>query len=227
MPERGDMVRHFEQELDQLKSKLLEMSLLVTTAIHRSIEAVIERDSHLAEEVLKNEEKVNAMEIEIDDLAIQLLALQHPLAVDLRLTAAALKINNDLERMGDLAVNIALRAIDLVGKPAIKPMVDIPHIAALVESMVRKALDSFVARDVELARSVLASDDVVDDLRNMSFRELISFMEKSPQNIPQAVNLLSVIRNLERIADHSTNIAEDVLFYVKGIDVRHHAEARE
>jgi len=221
------MTRHFEEELDQLKSKLLEMSLLVTTAIHRSIEAVIARDSNLAEEVLKNEERVNQMEIEIDDLAIQLLALQHPLAVDLRLTAAALKINNDLERMGDLAVNIALLAIDLVGKPSIKPMIDIPHIAALVESMVRKSLDSFVARDVELARSVLASDDVVDDLRNAFFHELISFMEKSPGNIPQAVNLMSVIRNLERIADHSTNIAEDVLFYVKGIDVRHHAEARE
>ena len=128
------MTRHFEEELDQLKGKLLEMSLLVTTAIHRSIEAVINRDSHLAEEVLKNEEKVNAMEIEIDDLAIQLLALQHPLAADLRLTAAALKINNDLERMGDHAVNIAERAIDLVGKPSINPMIDIPHIAALVES---------------------------------------------------------------------------------------------
>jgi phosphate transport system protein len=167
------------------------------------------------------------MEIEIDDLAIKLLALQQPMAVDLRLIAAALKINNDLERMGDLAVNIAQGAIDLVGKPSIQPMVDIPHIAALVESMVRKALDSFVARDAELARSVLASDDAVDDLRNASFHELISFMEKSPRNIAQAVSLMSVIRNLERIADHSTNIAEDVLFYVKGIDVRHHSEVRE
>jgi phosphate transport system protein len=220
------MTRHFEEELDQLKSKLLEMSLLVTTAIHRSIEAVIERDSHLAEEVLKNEEQVNAMEIEIDDLAIQLLALQHPLAADLRLTAAALKINNDLERMGDHAVNIAERAIDLVRKPSINPMIDIPHIAALVESMVHKSLDSFVTRDIDLARNVLVSDDVVDDLRNAFLHELIRFMEKSPENIPQAVNLMSVIRNLERIADHSTNIAEDVLFYVKGIDVRHHAEFR-
>jgi phosphate transport system protein len=221
------MARHFDQELEQLKNRLLEMSTLVTTAIHRSIEAVIARDAHLAEEVLKSEERVNEMEIQIDDLAIQLLALQQPMAVDLRLIAAALKINNDLERMGDLAVNIALRAIDLVGKPSIKPMIDIPHIAALVESMVRKALDSFVARDIELARSVLASDDAVDDLRNASFHELISFMEKSSKNISQAVNLLSVVRNLERIADHSTNIAEDVLFYVEGIDVRHHAEPRE
>jgi phosphate transport system protein len=227
LPERENMVRHFEQELDQLKNRLLEMSVLVTTAIHLSIEAVVDREAHFAEEVLKNEEKVNEMEIEIDDLAIQLLALQQPMAVDLRLIAAALKINNDLERMGDLAVNIAQRAIDLVGKPSIKPMIDIPHIAALVESMVRKALDSFVARDVELARSVLASDDAVDDLRNASFHELISYMEKSPRNIPQAVSLLSVIRNLERIADHSTNIAEDVLFYVKGVDVRHHSEVRE
>ena len=221
------MARHFDQELDQLKSKLLEMSTLVTAAIHRSIEAVVERDERLAQEVLEAEMRVNAMEIEIDDLAIQLLALQHPLAVDLRLVASALKINNDLERMGDLAVHIAERAIDLVGKPSIKPMIDIPHIAALVESMVRKSLDSFVTRDIELARSVLASDDAVDDLRSASYHELISYMQKSPRNIPQAVSLMSVVRNLERIADHSTNIAEDVLFYVEGIDVRHHSEIRE
>ena len=221
------MTRLFDQELEQLKSKLLEMSMLVTRAIYRSTEAVVERDRQLAEEVLENEQRVNEMEIEIDDLAISLLALQQPMAVDLRLIAASLKINNDLERMGDLAVNIAQRAIDLVGKPSIKPMIDIPHVAALVQSMVRKALDSFVMRDVELARSVLASDDAVDDLRNASFHELISFMEKSPKNIQQAVGLMSVVRNLERIADHSTNIAEDVLFYVQGIDVRHHSEVRQ
>ncbi len=220
-------MRHFEQELEHLKSKLLEMSSLVESAIYSSITAVVRKDAALAEEVLKNEARVNQMEIEIDDLAIKLLALQQPMAVDLRLITAALKINNDLERMGDLAVNIARRALELVQEPVIQPMIDIPHIAALVQSMVRKALDSFVTRDEQLARSVLASDDGVDDLRTASFHELISFMEKTPRNIPQAISLLSVIRNLERIADHSTNIAEDVLFYVKGIDVRHHAEARE
>ncbi len=220
-------MRHFDKKLEQLKCRLLEMSSLVESAIHGSIAAVVEKNQAYADEVLRNEEKVNQMELEIDDLAIQLLALQQPMAVDLRLITAALKINNDLERMGDLAVHIAEAAIDLILEPVVRPMIDIPHIAALVQSMVRKALDSFVTRDADLARSVLASDDAVDDLRTACHHELVSFMEKSPQNIPQAIRLLSVVRNLERIADHSTNIAEDVLFYVKGIDVRHHAEIRE
>lgn len=220
-------MRHFDQELEQLKTMLLQMASLVETAIFHSIQAVVKKDKALAEDVLRKEASINQMEIDIDDLAIKLLALQQPMAVDLRLITAALKINNDLERMGDLAVNIAQRAIDLVQEPVIKPMVDIPHIAALVQSMVQKALDSFVNRDPELAKSVLASDDAVDDLRTASFHELISFMERTKKGIPQAVSLLSVIRNLERIADHATNIAEDVLFYVKGIDVRHHAEVRE
>ena len=220
-------MRHFDQELEQLKVLLLEMASLVEAAIFNSITSVVKKDRILAQDVLQKEARVNQMEIDIDDLAIKLLALQQPMAVDLRLIAAALKINNDLERMGDLAVNIAQRAIDLVREPVIKPMVDIPHIAALVQSMVHKALDSFVNKDPELARSVLASDDAVDSLRTASFHELISFMERTKKNIPQAVNLLSVIRNLERIADHATNIAEDVIFYVQGIDVRHHAEVRE
>jgi phosphate transport system protein len=139
---------------------------------------------------------------------------------------AALKINTDLERMGDLSVNIAERAQSLAEEPVIKPMIDIPHIASLVQSMVRKSLDAFVNRDADMARSVLASDDAVDSLRTASYHELISFMEKDPQHIRQALDLLTVTRNLERIADHSTNIAEDVMFLVKGIDVRHHAEAR-
>ena len=219
-------MRHFAHELEGLKVKLLEMSSLVETAINRSIAAVVEKDKASAEKVLQNEVRINQMEIEIDDITIKLLALNQPMAVDLRLLTAALKINNDLERMGDLAVNIAERAIDLVTEPVIKPMIDIPHIAGLVQSMVRKALDSFVTRDAELARSVLASDDAVDDLRTASFHELISFMQRSPRDIPQAVNLITVIRNLERIADHATNISEDVLFYVEGIDVRHHAEVR-
>ncbi len=220
-------MRHFEKELEQLKCKLLEMSSLVESAIYGSVAAVVEKNRSFAEEVLRNEQKINQMEIEIDGLAIELLALQQPMAIDLRLITAALKINNDLERMGDLAVHIAEAAIDLILEPVIRPMVDIPHIGALVQSMVRKALDSFVTKDAELARSVLASDDGVDDLRTASYHELISFMEKAPQNIPQAISLLSVVRNLERIADHSTNIAEDVLFYVKGVDVRHHTEIRE
>jgi phosphate transport system protein len=219
-------LRHFVEELEQLKGKLLEESALVESAIYRSITAVVQKDESLAREVLQNETRINQIEIEIDDLAVSLLALQQPMAADLRLIIASIKINNDLERMGDLAVNIAERALSLLNEPIVKPMIDIPHIAGLVQSMVRKSLDAFVTRDGDLARSVLASDNAVDDLRSASFHELISFMEKDPSNIRQSVDLLTVVRNLERIADHATNIAEDVLFLAKGIDVRHHAESR-
>jgi phosphate transport system protein len=219
-------VRHFEQELEQLKAKLLEMSALVESAVYRSVQGVVEKSEELAQQVIRNESRINQLEIEIDDMAISLLALQAPLAADLRLVTAAIKINNDLERMGDLSVSIAQSALALLREPVIRPLIDIPHIAGLAQGMVRKALDAFVNRDAELARSVLASDDAVDNMRTASYHELISFMESNPQHIPQALYLLSVVRNLERIADHSTNIAEDVLFLVKGIDVRHHNEER-
>jgi phosphate transport system protein len=218
-------LRHFDQELEQLKSKLLAMSALVESAVYRSITAAVQKDRALAAEVLQNEARVNRMEIEIDDQAISLLALQQPMAGDLRLITSAIKINNDLERMGDLAVNIAQRALALMEEPMVQPLIDIPHIGALVQNMVRKSLDAFVTKDAELALSVLASDDAVDNLRTAFFHELISFMQREPTHVPQGLNLVSIVRNLERIADHATNIAEDVLFYVKGIDVRHHAEA--
>jgi phosphate transport system protein len=198
----------------------------VEASIQRSISAVIHKDRSAAEEVFRGEARINEIEIEVDEFAINLLALNQPMAADLRLIVAALKINTDLERMGDLSVNIAQRARSLMEEPVIKPMIDIPHIAGLVQSMVRKALDAFVTRDPELARSVLASDDAVDNMRTACYHELVSFMEKDPQNIKAALDLLAITRNLERIADHSTNIAEDVLFLVKGVDVRHHAEAR-
>ena len=219
-------MRHFEQELETLKSKLLEMSALVESAVYRSVQGVVEKNEELAQQVLRNEGRINDLEIEIDDLAISILALQAPLAADLRLVTAAIKINNDLERMGDLSVSIAQSAMALMREPVIRPLIDIPHIAGLARNMVRKALDAFVNRDADLARSVLASDDAVDNMRTASYHELISFMENNPQQIGQALYLLSVVRNLERIADHSTNIAEDVLFLVKGIDVRHHNEER-
>jgi len=219
-------VRHFEQELEELKAKLLEMSALVESAVYRSVQGVVEKNEELALQVLRNESRINQLEIEIDDMAISILALQAPLAADLRLVTAAIKINNDLERMGDLSASIAQSALSLMKEPMIRPLIDIPHIAGLAQGMVRKALDAFVNRDAELARSVLASDDAVDNMRTASYHELISFMETNPQQIPQALYLLTVVRNLERIADHSTNIAEDVLFLVKGIDVRHHNEER-
>jgi len=221
------IMRHFEEELEQLKGKLLEMSALVEASVQRSVAAVAQKDRSAAEQVFRDEARINELEMEIDEFAINLLATQQVVAADLRLVVAALKINTDLERMGDLSVSIAERAVSLLSEPMIKPMVDIRHMSSLVESMVRKSLDAFVTNDADMARSVLASDDAVDSLRTASYHELVSFMEKDPQHIPQALDLIGITRSLERIADHSTNIAEDVMFLVKGIDVRHHAEARQ
>ena len=204
---------------------LLEMSALVESAIFRSITAVVQQDRKLAEEVLQTERRVNQMEIEIDDLAIGLLALQQTVASDLRLITAAIKINTQLERMGDLGATIARQAKDLMDEPAVQPLIDIPRIGGLVRSMVRGALGAFVANDADLAASVLASDDAVDQLRTTLLDELTSFMQREPDKIPQALRLLTVVRSLERIADHSTNIAENILFYVRGIDVRRRVEA--
>jgi phosphate transport system protein len=220
-------MRHFVEELDHLRSRLLEMSGLVEDSVYRSVLSLVEKDEQQAQQVLDNEAKINRMEIEIDDLATRLLALQQPMATDLRFITAAIKINNDLERMGDIAVNIVQRSLSLMHEPLIKPLVDIPHMANLVQSMVRKSLDAFVRRDAELARSVLVSDDAVDDLRDAIYEELISNMERDPNSVRQAVNLMFVARSLERLADHSTNIAEDVLFLIQGVDVRHHAATRE
>ncbi len=217
-------MRHFIEELEELRSKLLEMAGLVESAIHRSVLSLVERDSAEAQAVLRNEARINQMEIEIDDMAVRLLALHQPMASDLRFLTAAIKINSDLERMGDLAVNTVERALSLIKQAPIQPLIDIPQLARLVESMVRRSLDAFVKRDAELARAVLLSDDAVDDLRDAMYRELIAFMERDASAISRALDLLFVARNLERIADHATNIAEDVLFLVRGIDVRHHAE---
>lgn len=217
-------MRHFIEELEDLQGRLLEMGSLVESAIHHSVLALVERSEEMARQVLRNEDRINHLEVEIDELAVRLLALQQPMAKDLRLLTAAIKINTDLERMGDLAVNIVERSIALMHRTPIKPLIDIPQMAHTVESMVRKSLDAFVKREPELARSVLLSDDVVDRLRDSIHNELVSFMQKDPATIPQALDLILVARHLERIADHATNIAEDTLFLVKGVDVRHHLE---
>jgi phosphate transport system protein len=219
-------LRHFLEELEELQKRLLEMAGLVESAIHDSVLSLTEEDEERAQQVLLNEARINQLEIEIDDLATGLLALQQPMAKDLRFLTAAIKINNDLERMGDLAVNIVERSLSLLRQPPVKPLIDIPRMAQLAESMVRQSLDSFVKRDADLARRVLLSDDAVDDLRDVIYRELVSYMERDPSTISRALDLVFVARNLERIADHATNIAEDVLFLVRGIDVRHHAEVR-
>jgi phosphate transport system protein len=218
---------HFREELEELQSKLLEMGGLVEAAIHNSVLALVDRDEDKAKEVMWNEALVNQKEIEIDELATRMLALFQPMARDLRFITAVIKINNDLERMGDLAVNITERAMTLMREPAVKPLVDIPRIADLAESMVHRALDAFAKHDADLARDVLLADDAVDRLRDAVYDELLTFMQEERSTINRAVSLMFIAQNLERIADHSTNIAEDVLFAVKGVDVRHHNETGE
>ncbi len=219
-------MRRLEEQLEEVRKRLLEMSALVEAAVYRSVQSLVEKDEALARQVLENESRINQMEIEIDELATRLLALQQPMAVDLRFLTAAIKINNDLERMGDLAVNITERSLDLMHQPLVKPLIDIPQMAKLAESMVRKSLDAFVKRDADLARSVLVSDDAVDQLRDDVYRELVTYMQKDPSTVRQCLDLVFVARNLERVADHATNIAEDVVFLVEGVDVRHHSETR-
>jgi phosphate transport system protein len=216
-------LRQFSVELDELHEKVLQMGGQVESAIHRSVRALVERDPEQARQVLRDEARINQMEIDIDNLTTRLLALRQPMARDLRFLTAAMKINTDLERMGDLAVNIAQRALSLIAQAPVKPLIDIPRMAQLVESMLLRSLDAFVKGDAEVALSVLLADDEVDSLRDAVYQELVQYMQRDPTTVPSAVDLIFVARNLERIADHATNIAEDVVFLVKGVDVRHHA----
>jgi phosphate transport system protein len=216
-------LRHFSVELEELNHKLLQMAGLVESAIQRSVRSLVEQDRDLAQQVIRDEPLINRMEMEIDGVVTRLLALRQPVAKDLRFLTAALKINTDLERMGDLANHIAERSLSLMHHPLVKPMIDIPRMAVLVQSMLLKCLEAFVNGDSELARSVLVSDDEVDVLRDQVYGELLATMQRDPTVVPAAVDLIFVARNLERIGDHTTNIAEDVVFLIKGIDVRHRA----
>jgi phosphate transport system protein len=216
-------VRHFALELDDLNQSLLQMGGLVESSIHCSIQALEARDERLARRILEDERRINQMEVEIDARVTRLLALNQPVARDLRFLTSVLKINGDLERMGDLAVHIARRTLSLMQLAHVKPPIDIPRMAALVEDMMHKSLDAFVKQDAELAGSVLPADEEVDELRDKIISELIHVMQTEAANVPAALDLLFVARHLERIADHSTNIAEDVIFLVRGDDVRHHA----
>jgi phosphate transport system protein len=217
------MRKHFNEELDEVRERVVYMGGLVETAVHRSMHSIIDRDPSGAESVMKEiEPEINRLEIEIDEQVLRLLALQQPMAVDLRFLSAALKITNDLERMGDLAVNIAQGTARLLAHPLSSPIVDLPLMTERTNWMVRSALDALVGRDVDLARKVLATDDEVDSIRDHIFRELIQRMIATPEIVERALGLIFVTRNLERIADHATNIAEDVIFWVQGVDVRHH-----
>lgn len=216
-------MRHIDELLEQLRAKLLEMSGLVQSAIHKSARSLREKDLSLAESVIKGECRINQLELDIDALATSLLALEQPVAADLRFITAAAKINNNLERIGDLAQNIAERTQALINEPRFDVRVDISQLADLVESMVQMALDSFVRKDPQQARRVLFSDDGVDALRDSIFAQLIDYMKKNSETVQYCVDLMFAARSLERIADHATNIAESVLFMTEGIDVRHHA----
>jgi phosphate transport system protein len=222
-----DIRKHFLHQLDELRERVLYMGGLVETAVHHSLHAVTDRKPELADLVTEEiEPEINHLEVEIDERALQLMALQQPLAVDLRFVAAALKIGNDLERMGDLAVNIAKGAPRLLSQPLAAPLVDLPLMAERANRMLRSSLDALMNRNSELARAVLESDDEVDAMRDLIFRQLIQSMTQDPTLVERSLGLLFIARNLERIADHATNIAEEVIFWIEGIDVRHHfAEA--
>jgi phosphate transport system protein len=214
------MERHFEVELQALRDRLLAMGGLAETMIHTGIKALVDRDESLVQTVLAHEEEMDLLCIEIDDRCFTQMALHQPMASDLRLLVASIKINSDLERIGDQAVSIALRARSLLNQPRVKPLIDIPRMATIVQEMVRNSLDAFVRQDPELARRVIDGDDEVDNLRDQVFRELLTYMMGDPATIARALDLILISRNLERIADHATNIAEDVIYIVKGEDVR-------
>lgn len=220
-------MRHFEEELELLQERLLQMAGLVESSIAAAVRSLVDRDQAYIDRVLENEGRINRLEIEVDDQATRLFARNQPMARDMRFLTAAIKINSDLERMGDLAVNVAQRSQSLMRAPVDRPLVDIPHMAQVAESMVRNALDSFVRRDPQLARKVLVCDDELDDLKDSAYTELIRSMEANRSAVSCSVDLMFVAHNLERIGDHATNIAEDVLFLVSGIDVRHRAETAQ
>ena len=215
---------HLDDELQALKNRLLNMAALVEERTHHAIQALVERRPEQAEKVVTGDRDVNELQIEIDDRCLKLLALQNPMASDLRLITAAMKINADLERIGDQAVNIAEKALDLIRLPLLKPLIDLPRMAEIAERMTRDSLDAFVRRDPGLARSVLERDDEVDSLKDQIFRELLTYMMADPTTIERALALILVSRSLERIADHATNVAEDVIFMIEAKDVRHHHE---
>ncbi len=214
---------HFQQELSTLKERLLAMGGLAEERVRTAMQGLVERDGDLIDEVLNGDMPVNELHIEIDDLCLKLLALHSPMAADLRAIMAAIKINSDLERVGDMAVNIAEAARRYASHPPVKKLIDIPRMATTAQTMLRDALDSYVRGDMQLAQHVLDEDDVLDSLKTQVFRELLTYMLQDPATIEPALDLILISRHLERIGDHATNVAEDVIFMVSGRDVRHHA----
>jgi phosphate transport system protein len=215
------MQRHFHEEIETLKQTLLAMGGLVEDQIRHVMRALVERDDALAQEVIERDQQVNAYDLEVDETCVSLLALHQPAAGDLRFITTAMKIVTDLERMGDQAVNIAQRVLELNREPQLKPYIDLPRMAERAQRMVKESLDAFVARDTELARRVCAEDAEVDALKEQIFRELLTFMMEDARTIPRAIRLILISRFLERLADHATNIAEMVIYLVDAKMVRH------
>ena len=221
------METHFQQELEGLKENLLRMAALVEEAIHNAVQSLVKRDSALAQKAFEAEDRINTMDIAINTECLNLLALRQPMAADLRFITSALKIITDLERMGDQAVNIAERAISLNREPQLRPYFDILRMAEIAQSMVKDVLDAFVNRDSKLARSVCERDDLVDGLNDQVVKELLTYMMSDAKAISQEVHLMIIARCLERIADHATNIAEDVIFMVDALVIKHHADEKK
>jgi phosphate transport system protein len=218
-------VPHFREELDALQGRLLEMGGLAEERVRAAIQGLVTRDPTLFEKVLLGDEPINQLHIEVDNRCFRLLALHQPMATDLRAIVAAVKINTDLERVGDLAVNIAEAGTRYISHPPVKKLIDIPQMGDIAQAMLRDALDAFVKRDTRLAHEVLNEDDRLDSLKTQVFRDLLTYMLKDQSTVEPALDLILVSRHLERIGDHATNIAEDVIFMVSALDVRHHPPA--
>ena len=224
MPER--VGRHFQEELEQLKTRLLEMGGLAEDRVRASVQSLVSRDPSGVERILAGDGPINQLHIEIDSRCFTMLALHQPMAVDLRAIVAGVKINTDLERVGDLAVNIAEATLRYIRHPPVKELIDIPRMATIAQGMLRDALDAYVRRDIAMAEAVLNEDDALDALKTQVFRELLTYMLSDPSKIEPALDLILISRHLERIGDHATNVAEDVIFMVSARDVRHHATDR-
>ena len=217
--------RHFQDDLDSLKQRVLAMGGLAEERVREAVRGLMDRDSAALDAVLAGDQPINDLHIELDDRCFKLLALHQPMAADLRVIVAAVKINTDLERVGDLAVNIGEAGKRYLRHAPVKPLIDIPRMGELAQSMLRDALDAFVRRDIALAEAVLAQDDTLDALKTQIFRELLTYMLQDPVTIEPALDLILISRHLERIGDHATNVAEDVIFILSANDVRHPGSA--
>ncbi len=215
------MERHFEEDFDRIKNKILMMGSMVEDQIRNALTALVERDEALARQVIENDHKVNTFDVEIDEMALDALVRYQPVARDLRFVTTAMKISTELERMSDLAENICERAIELNEEPQLKPYIDIPHMAERARIMVKESLDAFVKMDSALARKVIHDDDFVDNLTEQLFRELLSFMMENPKTISRAIRLSFIAKYIERLGDHATNVAELVVYLVEGKIIRH------